>query len=287
MRTKSPRAVPTWPQLLVEAVTKPGTISAAYTQFWNYSVGNQLLAWFECLRRGIQPGPIHTFAGWLKLGRHVKKGEMAITLCMPVQVKSRNRSANERDTERADDDPAAKKAAVKTVFVYRPRWFVLSQTDGDPYIPTEMPEWSEARALKALSIERIDFTHTDGNCQGFARERKVAISPIAASPHETLFHELAHVILGHTAEGPLEDHEHTLRSLKEVEAEAATLICCESLGLPGASDCRGYIQHWLAGSTIPEASVQKIFKAADALLKAGYPSHETHSLTAADISSSA
>lgn len=285
MRAKSQRAVPDWTQLLVEAVTKSGTISAAYTQFWNYSVGNQFLAWFECLRRGIQPGPIHTFTGWLKLGRHVKKGEMAITLCMPVEVKCKDRHAKDDDSHEAagpEDAPATKKAVVKTVFVYRPRWFVLSQTDGDPYIPTEVPQWSESRALKALSIERIDFTHTDGNCQGFARERKVAISPIATSFHETLFHELAHVILGHTAQGPLEDHDRTPRSLREVEAEGVALICCESLGLPGASDCRGYIQHWLVGSTIPEASVQKILKAADALLKAGYPPDPPDQLTAAD-----
>lgn len=73
-----------WTQILIDAVNKPGIISGAYTAFWNYSIGNQLLAMFECLARGIEPGPIHTFRGWLKLNRHVKKGQKAITLCMPV-----------------------------------------------------------------------------------------------------------------------------------------------------------------------------------------------------------
>jgi len=56
-----------------------------------------------------------------------------------------------------------------------------------------------------------------------------------------------------------------------VEAESVALICCESLNLPGAADCRGYIQHWIEGGTIPELSAQKIFGAADAILKAGRP----------------
>ena len=58
---------PEWSELLQDAVTKPGIVSTAYRAFWNYSTGNQLLAMFECLSRGIEPGPIHTFGGWVKL----------------------------------------------------------------------------------------------------------------------------------------------------------------------------------------------------------------------------
>jgi hypothetical protein len=56
-----------------------------------------------------------------------------------------------------------------------------------------------------------------------------------------------------------------------VEAECVALICCESLKLAGAEFSRGYIQHWLKSQTIPEKSVHRIFKAADAILKAGRP----------------
>ena len=262
-------------QLLVQAVTVPGTLSGAYRQFWNYSVGNQLLAWFECLSRGLQVGPINTFRGWQKLGRYVKKGEKAITLCMPVSVKRKPRHARHATSEGSsqDEEPSAEAPSIEhqTVFIYRPRWFVLCQTDGAAYVPTELPEWSESRALATLSIVRVEFTHTNGNCLGFARERQVAVSLLAKFLHKTLFHELAHVVLGHTAEGQLEDHDLTPRSLREVEAESVALICCESLNLRGASDSRGYIQHWLSGDAIPDKNAQKIFKAADAILKAGYP----------------
>jgi hypothetical protein len=69
----------------------------------------------------------------------------------------------------------------------------------------------------------------------------------------------------------LDDHDRTPRNIREVEAEAVAYVCCESLSLAGAAECRGYLQHWLAGQVIPDRSAQKIFKAADRILKAGYP----------------
>jgi hypothetical protein len=47
------------------------------------------------------------------------------------------------------------------------------------------------------------------------------------------------------------------------------MLLCESLELPGAEYSRGYIQNWLQGDVIPEKSAQKIFGAADRILKAG------------------
>ena len=67
----------------------------------------------------------------------------------------------------------------------------------------------------------------------------------------------------------MNDGETLPRSLKEAEAESVALICLESLGMPGAEYCRGYIQNWLSGAEIPERSAQRIFSAADKILKAG------------------
>ena len=43
----------TFAHLLESAVTEPGVISSAYQQFHNYSLGNQLLAWSQCIERGL------------------------------------------------------------------------------------------------------------------------------------------------------------------------------------------------------------------------------------------
>lgn len=252
-----------WAALLDEAVKKPGFIHEAYSRFHNYSLGNQLLALFQCFERGIQPGPLATFPKWKELGRHVIKGSKALTLCLPLTCKRTK-------TVRQDDGTDQEEEFSFTHFTYKAHWFVLAQTEGVEYKPDVIPEWNEHTALAALKIERVPFEDLDGNTQGYAkRGRKIAISPIAAQPFKTLFHELAHIALGHCDEGDLSDMEATPRNIREVEAEAVALLCCESLALPGAEYSRAYIQSWGHGQAISERSAQRIFRAADQILRAG------------------
>jgi hypothetical protein len=248
-------------QLLDEAVSKPGTLMRAYSLFWNYSLGNQILALVQADKRGIALGPIASFNRWKDLGRYVKRGEKAIELCMPVTMKRTVRETGP-DGKDVDTEIAFKR------FVYKRNWFMLSQTDGAAYIQPAIPAWDRTRALSVLNVEEIPFEMMNGNCQGYAKGRQIAINPVAQMPAKTTFHELAHIELGHTSEA-VHDSETLPRSLKEVEAEAVALLCLESLGMDGAEFCRGYIQNWLAGATIPERSAQRIFVAADRILKAG------------------
>ena len=248
-------------QLLDEAVTKPGTLMRAYSLFWNYSLGNQILALIQAHKRGIALGPIASFNRWKELGRHVKRGEKAIELCMPVNVKR-------TVTEQGPDGNEAESEIAFKRFVFRRNWFMLSQTDGAEYQMPAIPAWDRARALATLNVEEIPFEMLNGNCQGYAKGRQIAINPLAQVPVKTTLHELAHIELGHTSEA-VHDSETLPRSLKEVEAESVALLCLESLGMDGAEYCRGYIQNWLSGATIPERSAQRIFSAADKILKAG------------------
>jgi antirestriction protein ArdC len=255
--------IPAWSDLLSNAVTQPGVISEAYRRFHNYSIGNQLLAMFQCSARGITPGPIGTFMHWKELGRNVKKGEKAIQLCMPVSGK---RTAELKDAETGE---TSAKEIGYTRFVYRNNWFVLAQTEGTEYVPESLPEWNEALALEVLEITKTQFDMLSGNVQGYAKDRQVAVSPLAAHPFKTLFHELGHVILGHTAELMADGDDQTPRDIRELEAECVAMLCCASLGLPGVEFSRGYIQSWFKGNEVPERSAQKIFSAADKILKAG------------------
>ena len=90
-------------QLLEEAVSKPGTLMRAYSLFWNYSLGNQILALIQANNRGIALGPIASFNRWKELGRYVKRGEKAIELCMPVTckrtIKEEQVDGNEAETQ--------------------------------------------------------------------------------------------------------------------------------------------------------------------------------------------
>lgn len=259
MTTKTPHDEHvTFAALFQSAIDEPGKIHEAFRAFHSYSIGNQILAFIQCQQRGIQPGPLASFNRWKQRGRHVRKGEKAIELVMPVTIK--------RTIQHEQDEP---EQVAFTRFVHRRNWFVLAQTEGPEYAPDPLPAWDRPRALQTLGIEQIPFDHFDGNTWGFARGKQVAVSPSSPMPDRTLLHEIAHVTLGHTSEGVEQDGPRTPRSLREVEAEGVALLCAAALGLNGAEYSRGYLQHWLNGNEIPERSCQRIFKAADAILRAG------------------
>jgi antirestriction protein ArdC len=259
----------TWGELLRDAVEKPGRMLAAYTAFHNYSFGNALLALEQCVRRNLQPGPLNTYRGWLERKRHVRKGETGITLCMAMPFK---RTAHTDETKEESVEPQTRYA-----FRFRAYWFVVTQTEGEETYVAPIPGFDLDTALRTLHITRTAFDEINGNVQGFARQREIAINPLAALPHKTTFHEVAHVVLGHTTSETLVDDERTPRHLREVEAESVALICCETLGLDGAEFCRGYIQHWLkTEKEIPNHNAARIFTAANSILKAGNPAAGSH-----------
>src|SRR5215831_15297119 len=148
-------------KLLAEAVSKPGVLMQAYSLFHQYSLGNQILALIQATERGIPLGPIASFNRWKELGRHVKRGEKAITLCMPVTCK---RTIKEQGADGAETES---EVAFKR-FVFRRNWFMLAQTDGTEYQAPAIPTWDRARALRTLGVEEVPFAMMSGNCQGYA-----------------------------------------------------------------------------------------------------------------------
>ena len=244
-------------QLLNDAVNQPGIISKCYSTFHGYSIGNQLLAYSQCIARDIPIGPIASFKTWKDLGRSVKKGEKAIALVRPVTIAKK-------------DDAGEKTGDAFQLFVLKNQWFVLSQTEGEEFVnEVAVPTWDKAKALETFGITEVAFDHTDGNCQGYAVSKSIAVSPLAVLPHKTRFHEIAHVVLGHTSEGQLSDSESTPRDVREVEAEGVAYILCALLDLPGLHESRGYIQNWLQGAEVSDKSAQRIFSAANKILEAG------------------
>lgn len=245
-------------ELLTKAVSEKGRLLEAYSAFHNYSFQNQLLALQQCADRGLKISPLSTFLNWQKKGRRVKKGEKALHLCMPVSFK--------KEVENIDGEILEE---TKSFFVYRSKFFLLSQTEGENINEQDFKakDWSKADCLKNLNIKLIDFDSINGNTQGYATKgRKIAINPLAQLPIKTLFHEIAHIILGHTES--IHDF-NTPQNIQEVEAESVSLLCLTALNLDGAEYCRGYIQHWLDDNSYPEKSAKKVISATDLILKAG------------------
>ncbi len=260
MKTKTHEAPQTWARLLVEAVNVPGHAAACYRAFHNYSIGNQMLAMFQLLGRKLDIGPIATFKKWKTLGRSVVKGQKALILCVPVKAR-----------RTVEDEATGKKETIYfTVgFKYEARWFGLAQTDGEEVKVEPVPGWCLDRAMKDLKVERVNFEMISGNAQGYAHKRQVALSPIAAHPTRTLIHEIAHVVLGHTKDMTTTDHSRVPQNVAELEAEAVAYLLCDTFGLGGQDESRGYIQHWFKENTVPEETAQRIFSTASRILDAG------------------
>ena len=245
--------------LLQEAVEKPGKILEAYRAFHRYSLGNILLAMTQCNQRELPMGALATFKQWQLKGRHVRKGEQALTMLMPAV----------RKITRENEKGEAEERKIISSFFARRHWFVLAQTEGNDYEPEPIPGFSLENASKELQIQEIPFSALDGNLQGYACERQIAINPLAALPMKTRFHEMAHIVLGHTEQGRVQDPETLPRDIREAEAESVAMLCLAVLELPGIEYCRGYIQTWLQSKSIPEESARRIITATDSILRAG------------------
>lgn len=262
---------PDWNSLFEQALTQPGVMSKAYSVFYEYSLGNAFLAASQLIDRKLPISPIATFNKWKELGRMVKKGEKAIKLVMPVQVKIKSKGDDD-EAGIADKDQVA---AKKTIFILKNNWFALCQTDGAEHAhEVVIPKWDKAKALAALGITEHDFAHMNGNVQGYAipNEKTLAINPLAALPWKTTFHEMAHCLL-HSSEAQMADGEMLQKCIKEAEAESVAYLCCATLELPGLEQSRAYIQNWL-NSTEPylefrKKSAARVFAAANKILKAG------------------
>ena len=258
--TKTERKTPDWADILKHAVEDPGTISEAYRAFHNYSLGNQMAAAIQCLERDIPMGPLATYKGWAEHGRAVRRGEKAIALCAPVTVKTKD-----TDTD-TDTDTRA-----RVFFTWKPMWFTVWQTEGDDVRIEDIgaPGFDAETAMAALGITSEAFALINGNVQGYAQERTVSVSPVADHPLRTLLHEMAHVVLGHTAESAMTDDGSASRDIREAEAESVAYIIGTVLDMPGAAESRGYLQHWLGWRTIDTKSAQRIYAAAQRILAAG------------------
>ena len=75
-----------------------------------------------------------------------------------------------------------------------------------------IPRLPSVKTLCARHVQEIPFEMLSGNCQSYAKDRQIAINPVAQMPAKTTFHELAHIELGHTTDA-VHDSESIPRTL--------------------------------------------------------------------------
>ena len=253
------RAKIEWQRLLEEALTTPGHLGNVYSRFHDYSITNMLLF----MRQGLHE-PVASFTRWKALGRHVLKGARAKEVIVLVLV-------NEQPPD--DDTLEEKRERVATLIGFKVvrAVFPLSDTDGPELPPQPTPGWDLATALNKLGIREVPFDTTNGNLQGWSHGTEFAINPIAVNRLKTTYHELGHIVLGHTLPHHYEEYK-AHRGILEFQAEAVSYLVMNELEVmedETASHSRGYIRHWLSDEQPPDQAIRQVFTAADRILRAG------------------
>lgn len=244
--------------------------------FHNYSASNcALLAW-QCHERGIVPTRIAGFHTWLKLGRCVRKGEVALRILAPVSVKDRDRLSGEETDER--------RVFFKTAFV-----FDVSQTeirDGAEPVALEPPHQpltgdSHAHLLAPLQtfVESlgysVSFESIEGSAGGWCDPKLKRIVVDATVPANaqlrTLIHETAHA-LG-------VDYVRYSRAQAEVIVDTVTLVAASGVGLRVDGETVPYVAGWgesgaLEAVTEFAETIDRIARQIEDVLHASVPAAE-------------
>jgi antirestriction protein ArdC len=225
------------------------------SRFHRYSWGNGLLIYTQ------RPAAIHVagFHAWLKLGRHVRKGEKGIVILAPMVSKRPVDEQSEQNSE-------------KHLFGFRAAYvFDVSQTDGDP-----LPEFATVHgdpkdhtqrlknflASRDIAIEYDDKIHP---AQGLSTGGKITLLPgLAAAEHfAVMVHEAAHELLHGGAR-----RKHTTNSIRETEAEAVAFVVSCAIGLDTNSSSSDYIQLHSGGPVLLTESLAFIHETASMILQA-------------------
>jgi len=256
-------------KLIEEALKAPGKMSDTYSRFYEYSFTNMI--WL--MLQGVNE-PIGPYGFWkTKFDRQVRKGEKAKTVLHPLIIDKKDENGKPLLDEQG------KKQRILIGFKPRATVFGYSQTDGDEIEWPEIPNWDLDLALKQLDITKVAFKHLDGNTQGYSIDRKFAINPVAVHPWKTVFHEIAHIVLGHTTKENLSEYQ-THRGIHEFQAEAVAYLIANEVELLdwNAAESRAYIQNWLSQTgdedKVQDKHIRQVFAAVNKILKAGRPSRK-------------
>jgi antirestriction protein ArdC len=235
-------------------------------RFYRYSFGNTLLIALQS-PEATQVAGFHT---WLRLGRHVRKGEKGIAILAPIV-----RRVRVADEETGDEKViAGAPSAFRVAYV-----FDVAQTDGDelPSVPVNKLEGDDPDGLynRLLAIvHSIGFTveedHLDngvnGDCNHQQRLIRVEARNDPQQQVKTLAHELAHAILHGERNGLTRDR-------MELEAESVAYMVCADLGIDSSAYSFGYVATWAGGGDqahrVIAESAQRIQKAARLILNGG------------------
>jgi antirestriction protein ArdC len=240
-------------------------------RFHRYSWGNTLLI----AAQRPDATRVAGFHAWLRLGRHVCKGEHGIAILAPVVPRLRV----------VDDDSGDERWVAGRPHAFRvAHVFDVSQTDGEelaapPVTRLEGGDPSDWYTQLRDVAHGLEFTveedylpdDVNGDCNHALRRIRIEVRNGQRQQVKTLAHELGHAIL-HA------DRAGLSREQAELEAESVAYTVCAGLGIDTSEYSFGYLAVWAGGGeqarrAIAE-SAQRIQMAAHRVLDAVTPGDE-------------
>jgi antirestriction protein ArdC len=233
------------------------------SRFHRYSFGNTLLI---ALQRP-DATQVAGFHAWLRLSRHVRKGEKGIAIIAPVVRRTRVKDEATGDETVITGAPSAFRIA---------HVFDLAQTDGAdlPAVPVHKLEGDDTDGLYARLLavaHSLGFTveedylenGVNGDCNHSEARIRVEVRNDPQQQVKTLAHELAHAILHG-------DRANLVRERAELEAESVAYVVCRELGIDSSAYSFGYVATWTGGGAEAQRAItesaQRIQKAAHLIL---------------------
>ncbi len=236
----------------------------SYLSFCNklphYSVNNQILAYTQCQQMGIEdPGIIQGYHAWEKIGRHVMKGQKAISIIAPTIYKKEVDDTDRDGQVKVDADGNTLKKEVeqhgyKTVSV-----FSQHQTEGDP-LPEYISDLKDPvadyfnylTAIESASPVPIRFGDEmgDGVHGYYSPVKQEIVIRRGMSEMQTLktaCHEIAHARLNHGSKD-----DQTDKQTREIQAEGTAFVVCDALGLDTSDYSFSYIAGYSSGRDVKE-----------------------------------
>ena len=222
------------------------------SRFHNYSLGNQLLIAMQRPEATYVAG----FHAWLKLGRHVLKGEKGIKIMVPLPRKVTN---DEGEEER------------RVTGFGTGRVFDVSQTDGEPLPTLEVPTldgeagaelWDGLAGFAAsqgVNVSVVDPAELPRDTMGYYVP---ATKGIVVGAHgqrqrtKTLAHELGHHI------ARVDD-----RAENECIAEGIAYIVCGHFGVDTGERSFSYVASWAKDKAVLRTVLGTIQSASATLIE--------------------
>lgn len=253
-------------------------------RFRRYSFRNMMLILQQCPHATQVAG----YREWQKRGRHVRKGERALWIFAPMNVRDRDADAAKGSTEQAESGDERRRMIYRPV----PVWDI-SQTDRSDGAPDPAPvsgpeladdvppQMWDSLAAYAVSlgytVERGDTAPAEGYTDPSARTVRVSDAQDDARASCTLAHEVAHIVCEHVADY---DEYQQHRGRLETEAESVAYIVAGVFGLDAAAVSVPYVAGW-AGKTAEDvqdtikAAGSRVMTAAKTILAAVTPGDDT------------